>query len=193
VGLPKGGGGDRRTRSGAGAVRGAAVRAVCDGQVHGPLPRPVAQLGRSADDEGTAVRRRLGARDALQRRLLRLRVGPARPQQADPRPARTAGRRRALRPGTGATAHSRPHAPPWPPFAALPAARARLLRALRGEDAREPRSDGGRHRATTARRAGSDVAATSRSPTPTGSRRSWSSSSPTSSPKATSATRSCDA
>ena len=57
---------------------------------------------------------------------------------------------------------------------------------------KDPQSDARRRRATTARRDGSGAAATSRSSTPTRWRRSWSSSSPTSSRRPRSETRSCD-
>ena len=56
--------------------------------------------------KGTSLRRRLGAGNAVQRLLLRLRLRAARPQQADPWPAPTARRRGALRP--------RPATPPSP-------------------------------------------------------------------------------
>ena len=107
----------RRARPGTRAARPRHVRALLNRTGVRSHDRRVAQREGRAHDKGPRVRQGHRARDARQRRVLRLRHRPARPVTRVPRPPRTDRARGAVRPRAGSplVAHTGPQARPAVP------------------------------------------------------------------------------
>src|SRR5580698_10444224 len=115
------------------------VRRLFEMYATGQHPDRVAERQRATHRPRARVRRGHRPRDALQRRLRRLRLRAPRHQQGDQETARADRRRDAIRPRATAPPPARPHPETRTALAQLPPARARALPPLR-------RTDAGHHR-----------------------------------------------